>query len=436
MTLPQDLSKVSGDVWNPLLEDKLQTLNAKDQKWLRQMLNYETFQQSLTSLVNKYTGRRPARLLRAIEPVVEGLGTFSRAVASISQANPFASLGWGVAQLLLESAHHSYKTSSHIANYLEDFTKTLPRCSDYVAIFPHHPRLHTALRDIFKIYVEVCIDTTVYLEKQVTANFFFVYLNGGRVKQGFDDTKAKVDECKVSFEREVHFAHIESTNRIHKAITQTILSRVEVTKVTTLPFGRNASFASRDHVLDIINNGLYPAQSNAGCGTRSCVINGMGGIGKTQTALEFVYRFSKQDGCIFWLRAEMPAKLAKTLSRIAKVLTLAKDSKIQDQTQLITLAQQWLSKNTNWLLIFDNAIDFKSIKSYWPAYPHGSVIVTTQNRDLKHASTFSVHLTPMTEDEGARLLLRYLDFNDEESSMLTLTTQRPFQKNWKDFQSP
>lgn len=152
-------------------------------------------------------------------------------------------------------------------------------------------------------------------------------------------------ECKDGFEREVNFAHIESTSRIHKAITQTILSRVEVTKVTTLPFGRNASFVCRDNVLKRIEDGLYPAKPDPGCGTRSCVIHGMGGVGKTQTVLEFAYRFSRPDCYIFWLQTETPTELAETFSRIAKVLNLAKDSEIQDQTQLITLAQQWLSKS-------------------------------------------------------------------------------------------
>jgi hypothetical protein len=55
---------------------------------------------------------------------------------------------------------------SVVASYLEDFTKTLPRCSDYVVLFPHQPRLHTALRNICKIYIGVCIDTAVYLEKR------------------------------------------------------------------------------------------------------------------------------------------------------------------------------------------------------------------------------------------------------------------------------
>ncbi|KAH7000615.1 hypothetical protein EDB80DRAFT_114451 [Ilyonectria destructans] len=418
MNSSEAVPQVSEELWNYLLEDKLQKLRDKDQKRLREMLNYDTFQQSLEDLLAKYEAKRPVKLLKFIRPAVEGLSTFSHAFNSIREANPFPTLGWGVAQLLLESAYNSLEVLSHIAYYLEEFTRTLPRCSDYVALFPHHPRLRIALRDILKVYVQVCIDTATYLKKRSAVNILrVVSRSSGNVKRRFDDAKTKVVECRANFERDVNFAHIEATSRMHKQITQTMRSRVEVSKVTTLPFGRNASFVSRDHVLQQIEEGLYPAQPDPGCGTRSCVIHGMGGVGKTQTGLEFAYRLSKPDCCIFWLRAETAVELAGSFSRIAKVLNLAKDSEIQDQTQLITLAQQWLSKNTNWLLIFDNVIDFTSIKTYWPAYPHGSVIVTTQNRVLKHSSTFSIHLTPMTEEEGAHLLLRYLDHKDEQSNV-------------------
>lgn len=178
-----------------------------------------------------------------------------------------------------------------------------------------------------------------------------VYVNGGRVKRDFDDAKLKIEECKLGFEREVNFAHVQSNMDFQKAVTKAIVS-VQVVedapraRVTTLPFGRNASFVCRDNVLERIQTGLYPTQPGlgTGCATRSCVIHGMGGVGKTQTSLEFAYRFTKPHCAIFWLRAETPAELAETFGRIARVLNLAKDSEMQDQTQLATLAQQWLSK--------------------------------------------------------------------------------------------
>lgn len=167
----------------------------------------------------------------------------------------------------------------------------------------------------------------------------------GHVKRGFDNARLKVEECKLEFEREVNFAHIETTSHINKAISHGLMSSMEFIKVTTLPFNRNSSFVCRDEVLERINEGLYPENLNAGSGTRSCVLHGMGGVGKTQTALEFAYRFPRSASSVFWLQAESPAELAETFGRIARVLNLAKDAEIQDQTQLVVLAQKWLSKS-------------------------------------------------------------------------------------------
>jgi hypothetical protein len=177
------------------------------------------------------------------------------------------------------------------------------------------------------------------------ANAIAVWFNGGQVKRSFDDARSKVEECKTDFEREANFAHIESSSRVHKALVKSVFTSIEVKKVTTIPFGRNASFVCRDDVLQRIEEGLYPRSTEPRSGTRSCVIHGMGGVGKTQTGLEFAYRLCKPDCCIFWLRAEKPADLAETFGRIAIVLNLGKEADIQDQTQLITLAQQWLSKS-------------------------------------------------------------------------------------------
>jgi len=59
----------------------------------------------------------------------------------------------------------------------------------------------------------------------------------------------------VGFEREVNFAHIETTSQFHKALAETLCSRTRVPHVTTLPYGRNSSFVCRDSVLSRIEPG-------------------------------------------------------------------------------------------------------------------------------------------------------------------------------------
>jgi len=66
-------------------------------------------------------------------------------------------------------------------------------------------------------------------------NILRVYWNGGQAKRNFEDARTRVEECKVGFEREVNFAHIETTSQFHKALAETLCSRTRVPHVTMLP---------------------------------------------------------------------------------------------------------------------------------------------------------------------------------------------------------
>lgn len=139
MEAQKALPEVAEELWNYLLEDKLQRLQTKDQKRLRDILNYDTFQESLNGLLVKHKSKQPVRFLEAIKPAIEGLSTFSHALNSINQVNPFTSLGWGVAQLLLEvgTCHifvHSY--------FAETFAERTPLVQDVVTHRGQSRRLH------------------------------------------------------------------------------------------------------------------------------------------------------------------------------------------------------------------------------------------------------------------------------------------------------
>lgn len=95
-------------LWNSSLEDKLQSLKHKDRERLKGLLDYSTFKQSLDGLLINQMSTSSAKVLLCIEPVVEGLTSFSQAISSISQGNPFASIGWGVVQILLEVSQWAF----------------------------------------------------------------------------------------------------------------------------------------------------------------------------------------------------------------------------------------------------------------------------------------------------------------------------------------
>jgi Cdc6-like AAA superfamily ATPase len=92
-------------------------------------------------------------------------------------------------------------------------------------------------------------------------------------------------------------------------------------------------------------------------GPRRIAITGLGGVGKTQVALEIAYRIRDQDKecSIFWIPCTSHAMIEQTFLNIAQTLGLrdVKPAEVQEQIK-IYLSSERAGK---WLLIFDNADD-------------------------------------------------------------------------------
>jgi len=89
---------------------------------------------------------------------------------------------------------------------------------------------------------------------------------------------------------------------------------------------RTVEFFGRDDALSQIHQYLNGSsnQSSASISSfgdsepESCIVHGIGGVGKTQTALEYAYSNRDLYDWIFWVRAESSAELLKSYSLIGK----------------------------------------------------------------------------------------------------------------------
>lgn len=106
-------------------------------------------------------------------------------------------------------------------------------------------------------------------------------------------------------------------------------------------------------------------------------LSGLGGIGKTQTAVEYAYRYFYDTPIydwVFWVRADTELNLVTGLAEMARSLNLG-EGKLDE---LVNLAKRWLETNDRWLLVFDNADTPEIVKPWLPRNPQGRVILTSR----------------------------------------------------------
>jgi WD40 repeat protein len=173
-----------------------------------------------------------------------------------------------------------------------------------------------------------------------------------------------------------------------------------------VPFPRNPDFVGRED--DLIR--LHASLSGPGpVGIRPAGLTGMGGIGKTQLAVEYVHRYrgSYPDG-IFWIDAA--GSLAEGLARIAADPRLRWAEIHRSRDEQILDALRELDRRTNALLVLDNLPDPATLAlSLLPGGAvedlHCRILFTTRRHDLGRFA--GVEVTVLREGPAMRLLLRH-----------------------------
>lgn len=119
-----------------------------------------------------------------------------------------------------------------------------------------------------------------------------------------------------------------------------------------VPYERNPFFTGREDVLEFLHQQLRSSQTAAISQTQA--ISGLGGVGKTQTAVEYAYRYRQDYQAVFWIRAETKQELWTGFVEIARLLNLPQQA-AQDSEETVQAVKRWLDNYVGWLLIFDNA---------------------------------------------------------------------------------
>ena len=119
-------------------------------------------------------------------------------------------------------------------------------------------------------------------------------------------------------------------------------SKVRFPVRTGIP-SQNHAFVGRDDILKDIRATFQQPSSGPAC----CVVHGLGGVGKTETALEFTYVHRNDYDAVFWLPAERVPDLETVYAQIAITLGLSDNIEQDDQKKMnVVKVCQWLEQTS------------------------------------------------------------------------------------------
>jgi tetratricopeptide (TPR) repeat protein len=133
-------------------------------------------------------------------------------------------------------------------------------------------------------------------------------------------------------------------------------------------------------------------------------LTGLGGIGKTQTAIAYVYEHRMDYDGILWLASETVEDLNEGLAGLAQELKLL-DSPTASRQEALEKIHDWFQTRSGWLLVLDNADDLHALAPHFPRHHTGSLLLTTRGRNTTLWAA-SVEIVKFERGEGALLLLR------------------------------
>ncbi len=169
-----------------------------------------------------------------------------------------------------------------------------------------------------------------------------------------------------------------------------------------LPFRRNPFFTGREQVLNDLRAMLLASASAAL--VQPPAISGLGGIGKTETVIEYAYRYQAEYAVILWMQASSRETLITDITHAAALLHLPEQD-AREQDKIVQALKHWLEANSGWLLIFDNADDLHVVSDVLPARNSGHILFTTRATAMSDLAQ-RVPIDEMDRVEGSLLLLR------------------------------
>lgn len=164
---------------------------------------------------------------------------------------------------------------------------------------------------------------------------------------------------------------------------------------------RNTRFTGREELL----SRAYRALQDAGSGAGVVTLHGMSGVGKTQLAAEYVYRFGSEYDVVWWVPADRRALYRQKLAELAPELGLSTGAEYGERLRAVRDSLRRGDPHSHWLLVLDGADEPEQIWDLVPTGP-GHVLITSRNPEWGEHNSNLVEVPVYRRDESVAFIRR------------------------------
>ncbi|PHH92515.1 hypothetical protein CDD83_7012 [Cordyceps sp. RAO-2017] len=416
--------QASSPLWHRALEKYIDELQgAEDYQTVQNVQSLEELIDSFSSIQATAGSSSGVISLRRLAPRLKFVDAFSAVLALCFGADAALTAAvWGSIRLILMHASSAAETLQDVLDMLEELSLTLPRLQVYEQALPLNRQLQQALVDVYCEIICFYAKAIHFLRSNphmvLRKNAWQTFRNDFsrtimRIKRMPSTVESEADLARMRKE-EVRYREVIELLSTPKAGQSESSKRV---RYNNIPFPPSTKFSGREDVLDAVQKSLDPKESRSLF--KSMALFGMGGIGKTQIAIQYAYQNLDYFEVILWIAAANAITIRQSFRAIAEGLgLLGTEYERKDGAAATWKTKNWLlTTESTCLVIFDNADDIAALKLAWPGSISGSVFVTT--RDFVVATSLAtqhVQVDALADEQGSRMLLKAIEISHISAS--------------------
>jgi len=311
-------------------------------------------------------------LWQAVKRFRDSVGHPEAFQASCPELYSESSLIKGRIKHLLQGAHHAVADYKEAVGEAKQLAESLSALGMAQLELRQYPEAESTLKEAQKHFNT--LDNSAETAACLLALALTLKPQG---KTRAKEAQYYLDEATVVIQRQYgkrhpYFAHCVAT----KAELEITFRRMA--SDWHIPLSNDETFVGREALLKQLSSHFVAME--VGQRLLLSAVSGLGGVGKTTLAIQYLHHSNHPYELRVWFRAESAATLSADYRDFAVEKGVIKPEDKIDIKDLIVLVKQYLEKHTGWLAVYDNVENYEEIKDYLPA-KGGHVLISTRRQE-------------------------------------------------------